>query len=86
MSSAETNHVTVAPTATIEEDFQYLDDVSETGFTEESDQGLGEILPMAAEPASLVRVATCGSGISHIRADPRYVLSVSITRHTKISC
>lgn len=77
MSSAETNHVTTpaAPTATIEEeDFQYFDEV-ESVCRSVSEERMPMTANMTAglEVPTLVRVATCGSTISHIKQDPRSV-------------
>lgn len=73
MTSDQGNHVTedaTAPTATIEEeDFQYFVDLEAEGDVDSDQQSV-----MTAERPALVRVATCGSTISHVvRTDPRYV-------------
>lgn len=81
MSSAETNHVTTpaAPTATIEEeDFQYFDEVASVCASEERLPMTGN-MTAGLEVPTLVRVATCGSTISHIKQDPRSVIHITLT-------
>lgn len=69
MSGGHVAQDAAAPTATIEEeDFQYFADLEAEADLDSDQQSV-----MTAERPVLVRVATCGSAISHVvKTDPRY--------------